>query len=255
MTLIRFLLALLLTALASPATAEERAPVRIFAAASLTEAMGDLADVWVARGNPRPVLVFGASSALARQIERGAPADLFVSADLEWMDWLGERKLIAPGTRRALAGNRLVVVTPAIAPAPRGDLAQGRGLLRQLGANGRLAIADPAAVPAGRYAKAALTSLGLWEAVAPRTVNAENVRSALAFVERGDAAAGIVYATDARASARVRVAGVFAERTHPPVVYPAAALAPARADSLAFLRFLGSPAAKAALRKRGFVVR
>lgn len=255
MTLLRFLFAMLLVAAGAPSAAQDRAPVRVFAAASLTEAMGDLADLWSAQGNPRPVLVFGASSALARQIERGAPADVFVSADLEWMDWLDDRRLVAAGTRRALAGNRLVLVTPAAAPRVRIDPAQPGALVRMLGVEGRLAIADPAAVPAGRYARAALTSLGVWDALAPRTVNAENVRSALAFVERGDAAAGIVYATDARASPRVRVAAVFAEASHPPIVYPAAALAPARGERLAFLRFLGSPAAKAVLRKRGFVVR
>jgi molybdate transport system substrate-binding protein len=241
----RILAALLLGAALAPAAAREAAPVQVFAAASLTEAMSDLADLWAARGHPRPVLVFGASSAMARQIERGAPADVFVSADVEWMDWLAERKLIAPATRRTLAGNRLVVVTPADRPA-RLDLRRGEALVRLVGTDGRLAIADPAAVPAGRYARAALESLGVWGALAPRAVNAENVRSALAFVERGDAAAGIVYATDAQASARVRVAGVFPAATHPPVVYPAAALASAGADAQAFLRFL---------RKRGFVVR
>jgi len=253
MRLLRLLAILLLVARGGPAVAQAAAPVRVYAAASLTEAMGDLADLWAAQGHPRPVLVFGASSAMARQIERGAPADVFVSADAEWMDWLAERRLIAPATRRVLAGNRLVVVTPSDRPA-RLDLRSGDGLVRLLGADGRLAIADPASVPAGRYARAAMESLRVWTLLAPRAVNAENVRSALAFVERGDAAAGFVYATDAQASARVRVAGVVPAALHPPIVYPAAALAQAGPDAQAFLRFLGSPAARAALRKRGFVI-
>ena len=254
MTLFRFIVAILLVAAGSPAAAQGEPPLRIFAAASLTEVMGDLADLWARRGHPRPVLVLGASSAMARQIERGAPADVFVSADAEWMDWLAERRLIRTSTRRIMAGNRLVLVTPSDRPI-RLDLRRGQGVVKLLGSDGRLAVADPAAVPAGRYARAALQSLGVWDVVLPRTINAENVRSALAFVERGDAAAGIVYATDAQASTRVRIAGILPENSHPPVVYPAAALASAGRDGQAFVRFLGSPDARAALRKRGFLIR
>jgi molybdate transport system substrate-binding protein len=201
-----------------------------------------------------PRRAFAASSALARQIEVGAPADLFVSADEEWMDSLERKGLLRRGTRRPSLGNRLVLIAPAASRA-RLTIAPRFPLARALGA-GRLAMADPDVVPAGKYAKAALTSLGVWPSVRARLAPAENVRAALAFVERGEAPFGIVYETDARASAKVRVVGRFPAATHPPISYPIAALrrsANPEADGLR--RFLGSPAGKAVFRRFGFLVR
>lgn len=241
------LLALLALA---PAHARARPPL-VFAAASLQEALSDAAAAWQRRGHPRPVLSFAASSALARQIEAGAPADLFVSADEEWMDVLERSRLLRSGTRARLVGNALVLIAPAasrvrLTVAPRFPLARALG-------TGRLAIADPAAVPAGRYARAALTALGVWGAVAGSLAPAENVRAALAFVERGEAPLGIVYATDARASARVRVVGRFPPATHPPIAYPIAALrGSTNPHAEAFRRFLLSPAGRSIFRRHGF---
>ena len=249
------LLAALLALLPSPAAAQPavpRAPL-VLAAASLQESMTAAADTWARQGHPRPIVSFAASSALARQVIAGAPADLFVSADVEWMDALAARRLLAPGTRANLVGNRLVVV--ALAGNPVRIPLRGAGLARVLGA-GPLAMADPASVPAGRYGKAALQRLGAWNAVAPRVVAAENVRAALALVERGAAPLGIVYATDARASRAVRVAGVFPGASHPPIVYPLARLATSRTrEGEAFRRFLLSRGGRAIFVRYGFTTR
>jgi molybdate transport system substrate-binding protein len=247
MQLLRLLLLLLI---AAPATARDAPPARVYAAASLTEAMTELADAYAATGRPRPLLVFAASSALARQIERGAPAGLFVSADADWVDYLAARRLVA-GDRRVIAGNQLVLIVPR-AQARQVCLARGFDLAAFVGPRGRWTTGDPAAVPVGRYAREALTSLGAWERAAPRLARAENVRSALAFVERGIAAAGIVYATDARASGRVAVAGVFPAASHSRIVYPAVLTRGAGAEARAFHAFLTSPEARAVLRARGF---
>ncbi len=239
--------------LASPAAAQPRPPV-VLAAASLRESMNAAADVWAKQGHPRPTLSFAASSALARQAAAGAPADLFVSADVEWMDDLDRRGLLAKGSRVNLLGNRLVLVAPAdsrqrIALRPGVDL---RAALN----GGRLAMADPDAVPAGRYGKAALTRLRAWDAVAPSVVRAENVRAALTLVERGAAPLGIVYATDAKASAKVRVVGVFPAASHPPIVYPIARLkASQNVDGERFRRFLVSPKGRAIFVGYGFTPR
>jgi molybdate transport system substrate-binding protein len=245
---VRWLLALILL-LGSAAAAA--APARVYAASSLTEAIGAVADAYAAGGRPRPVLVFGASSALARQIERGAPAGLFVSADAEWPRYLIERGLADPRSRRIVARNRLAVVVPHDRPR---SLRIGRGfdITALLGATGRWTTGDPVAVPVGRYARQALTRLGSWSRAEPRLARAENVRAALAYVERGDAAAGIVYATDAIASRKVRVAGVFPATSHAPIVYPALLTAGAGAEARAFLAFLASPRAQALLAARGF---
>jgi len=221
----------------------------VLAAASLQEALTAAADRWARLGHPRPVLSFAASSALARQAQAGGRADLFVSADEAWMDVLAKAGRLAPGTRAELAGNRLVVVAPARSAA--------RLTLRTLAptlAAGPVAMADPDAVPAGRYGRAALQRLGAWPAVAPHVVRAENVRAALALVERGAAAFGIVYLTDARASRRVRVAGIFPAASHPPIRYPVARLvrggAPAEAEG--FRRFLLRRAGQAVFARHGF---
>jgi molybdate transport system substrate-binding protein len=232
------------------AFAAPRAPL-VLAAASLQESMSAAADAWARKGHARPVLSFAASSALARQVTAGAPADLFVSADEPWMDDVERRGLIVPGTRAPFLGNRLVLVTPRGNP---GKVVLGpRGNLVALLGDGRLAMADPDSVPAGKYGKAALEKLGLWNAVAPRVVRAENVRAALAFVERGAAQYGVVYLTDARASAKVRVAATFPDGSHPPIRYPLARLkASTSADAEPFRAFLLSREGKAIFARFGF---
>ncbi|MGN5374891.1 molybdate ABC transporter substrate-binding protein [Sphingomonas hankookensis] len=246
----RMLLLLATLLLAVPATAQPRPPV-VLAAASLQESMNAAADAWARQGHLRPTLSFAASSALARQVAAGAPADLFVSADVEWMDDLDRRDLLARGSRVNLLGNRLVLIAPADSMA-RVALRQGVDLRAALN-GGRLAMADPDAVPAGRYGKAALTRLRAWDAVAASVVRAENVRAALALVERGAAPLGIVYATDAKASAKVRVVGVFPAASHPPIVYPVARLKASRnVEGERFRRFLVSPAGRAIFVRYGF---
>jgi len=247
----RSLLCGITAALAVPqAFAAPRAPL-VLAAASLQESMNAAADVWARKGHVRPVLSFAASSALARQVAAGAPADLFISADEPWMDDVERRGLIVPGTRAPFLGNRLVLV------APRSNnghvpLVPGTDLARLLG-NGRLAMADPDSVPAGKYSKAALQKLGMWDSVAPKVVRAENVRAALAFVERGAAAFGIVYLTDARASALVRIAGTFPANSHPPIRYPLARLrASTSPDAEPFRRFLLSREGRVVFTRFGF---
>lgn len=242
-----FVAGLGMLAAAAPARADAKAPL-VLAAASLQEALGAAADAWRAGGHARPVLSFAASSALARQVSAGAQADLFLSADDAWMDDLARRGLLAPGTRAPLVANRLVLVQPRSAAAPAAGVPWSRLL-----AQGRIAMADPAAVPAGRYGRAALLRLGLWSTLAPRIVRAENVRAALALVERGAAPWGIVYATDARAAPRVRVARVFAAESHPPIRYPVARLARSTSpDAEPFRRFLLGSGAKAIFARFGF---
>lgn len=226
----------------------------VLAAASLQESLNAAADAWAARHHERPVLSFGGSSALARQIEAGAPADIFVSADQDWMDALAQANAIVPASRATFLGNRLVLIAPAANARPVA-ITRGLALATMLG-NGRLAMAD-AAVPAGKYGQQALTALGLWEAVGPKVARADNVRAALALVERGAAPYGIVYATDAFASKAVKIVGVFPERSHPPITYPIARLksAPQAAAAEQFRRFLISSAGKAIFRRYGFVAR
>ncbi|WP_457313388.1 molybdate ABC transporter substrate-binding protein [Sphingomonas sp. UYAg733] len=226
----------------------------VLAAASLQESLSAAADAWARKGHPRPVVSFAASSALARQVLAGAPADLFISADQEWMDALAKKGLIVPGTRASFLGNRLVLVVAA-SNAVAVDMRSGRRIVAAIGA-GRLAMADPASVPAGRYGQAALTRLGAWPVLAPKLVRAENVRAALLLVERGAAPFGIVYATDARASTKVRVAGVFPAGSHPAITYPLARLkASTNPEAEGFRRFLISREGKAIFAKYGFLAR
>lgn len=238
-----------LVALATPAAG--RGAARVYAASSLSEAVTAVADAYAASGRPRPVLVFGASSALARQIERGAPGGVFMSADAHWADYLTARKLGDARSLRRVAGNRLVVVVPTDRPR-RLRIASGFDITALLRPGGRWTTGDPAAVPVGRYAQAALTTLGTWRKAQSRLARAENVRAALAFVERGDADAGIVYATDARASGNVLVAGTFPAASHPPIIYPALLTRQADAEARRFLAFLSSPEARAIFDARGF---
>ena len=229
------------------------APPVVLAAASLQESMNAAADAWAGHGHARPVISFAASSALARQVEAGAPADLFASADEAWMDELQGRGLLAPGSRSDFLGNRLVVVAPLTGRAH--IPARGAALARVLGA-GPLAMADPDSVPAGKYGKAALIKLGAWDAVASHVVRAENVRAALALVERGAAPFAIVYATDARASKLVRIAGMFPADSHPPIVYPLARLKTStNPEGEGFRRFLLSREGRAIFVRFGFTAK
>ncbi len=212
--ILRTLVALAALLLAPAGQAQERGPV-VLAAASLQESLTEAANAWAAKGHAKPVISFAASSALARQAIAGAPADLFLSADEEWMDAVAKAGLLRAGTRTTLLGNRLALIAPA-ASKVRLTPARGFALTKALG-TGRLALADPAAVPAGKYARAALIHLGVWAGVAAKVAPAENVRAAMALVERGAAPLGIVYATDARASKAVRIVGIFPATSHPPI--------------------------------------
>lgn len=245
----RLLLAfLLILGLAAPTLA---APPLVLAAASLQESLNAAADAWAKAGHERPTLSFAASSALARQIAAGAPADLFVSADIPWMDYVEQRKLIAPGTRVDLLTNQLVLIAPAGDTKPM-PIRKGFPLAIALGRE-RLAMADPDAVPAGLYGREALTKLGVWAAVSSKVAKAENVRAALALVESGEAPYGIVYLTDAMASDKVKVVGTFPAESHAPIVYPAAVLSASKnSDASMFLRFLASKPVKAIFRRYGF---
>lgn len=243
----RALLALLGLLLSGAAHAQDHRLV-VFAAASLKNALDEAAAGYASK----PVIAYGASSALAKQVENGARADVFISADLDWMDYLQGKGLLAPGTRRNLLGNRLVLIAPAPHPQKL-EPAPGFALARALG-QGRLALAEPNSVPAGKYAKAALIRLGVWDQVSARIAPAENVRAALRLVARGEAPLGIVYETDAREERDVMVAGVFSAATHPPIVYPVAALKTGKAGADAFLRFLSAPQARRIFEKHGFTV-
>ncbi len=238
----------------APAKAEE---LTLFAAASMTDAMTELATAYAAAGNPPVKLVFASSSTLAKQIESGGPADLFISADQTWMDYLAERQLLVEQTRTDLAGNSLVLIAPA-----GSDLAAGGTLdlatfdwAPLLAADGRIAIGDPEHVPAGRYAKQALQHLGSWDSLQRNLVFAGDVRAALAFVETAEAVAGIVYATDAAISAKVTGVGTFPAASHSPVVYPIAVIAGhERPEVAAFYDFLLGQDGAAVLARFGFTV-
>lgn len=245
------LITLLLMAWACLAPALAARGPLVLAAVSLQDALNAAADSYAAKGSVRPVLSFAGTATIARQVIAGAPADLFISADDQWMDALEGQALTIAGSRALLASNRLVLVAPASRPF-RLALKPGAPLAARLG-GGRLAMADPEAVPAGRYGKAALISLGLWQGVEGRLVRAENVRAALALVERGETAAGIVYATDAQATRRVRIAGIFPEASHPPIHYWLATLKTVRhPEAERFRRYLLSAEGRAILRRFGF---
>jgi molybdate transport system substrate-binding protein len=239
---------------AGPALAQGKGPL-VLAAASLQESLTAAADAWTAKGHARPVISFAASPALARQVEAGARADLFISADEGWMDYLAKKGLIMPASRADLLTNRIVLIAPA-GKGARLTIGKAMPIGQTLGENGRLAMADPDTVPAGKYGKAALEALGVWSSVSNRIARGENVRAALALVERGEAPLGIVYATDARASARVRVVGTFPASSHPPIRYPIARLKTAtNKETDAFRRFLLSPEGRAIFLRFGFSAR
>ncbi len=241
---------LALAAFPALGAAAQKPPITVFAAASLRDALHELTGAFTKSSGIAVKTSFAASSALARQINSGAPADVFVSADLEWMDYLQKRGLIRPGTRRNLVGNSLVLIAPAgsrirLTIAPHFPIAAALG-------TGRLVTGDPDSVPVGKYARAALTSLGIWAPLAGRLVRADNVRVALALVARGEAKLGIVYKTDAMIENKVRIVGVFPAATHAPIVYPIALTQTAKPDAAALLAYLCSPAGAAVFAKYGF---
>ncbi len=229
---------------------EAPTPLTVYAAASLTESLQACVDRFTAVTGIPVRLSFAASSALARQIEAGATADVYISADTDWMDYLATRNLIQPSTRHDVAANRLVLIADAKDPIAL-HIVPRLPLLKALGGD-RLAVADPDSVPAGRYARAALGALGVWDEVATHLARGENVRSALQFVARGEARLGIVYETDAKADPRVRVVDVFPAATHAPIRYPMAAIRGASPRAALLLDFLASPTAAAIWSQYGF---
>ncbi len=224
----------------------------ILAAASLKEALDEVDATYQKRGGDKAAISYASSAALAKQVESGAPADIFISADLDWMDYLEKRSLLKGGTRANILRNEIVLVAPAdsktsLTIGPKFPLAQALG-------SGRLAMADPDSVPAGKYGKAALETLEVWPSVADKVARGENVRAALNFVSRGEAPFGIVYRTDAAADKNVRIVGAFPANSHPPIIYPAALLAGGKSPAAEkFFVFLKSPEAAAIFRKHGFV--
>jgi molybdate transport system substrate-binding protein len=245
--------ALILLLSFTPVSIAHAQDVVVFAAASLKNALDDAAHAFERQGGAPVKISYAASSQLAKQIESGAPADIFISADLAWMDYLQKRNLIQPATRKNLLGNELVLVAPA-GSGMKVDLKPGIDLVGLLN-GGRLAMADPESVPAGLYGKAALEKLGIWQSVAPHVAGAENVRAALLYVDRKETPLGIVYATDAASDPNVAIVGVFPEDTHPPIIYPAALTAASKNPAAAkFLAFIESAAATPAFEKQGFTV-
>lgn len=250
----KFLCSWLLAAcfIGTPAGAadETKSSITVFAAASLTNVLQELGDAFTKVSSTPVRFSFAASSALARQIENGSRADLLFSADLEWMDYLQSRKLIQPATRHDVLGNQLVLIAPADSKIVL-KIATHFALAATLG-KGRLATGDPDSVPVGRYAHEALANLGVWDEVSARLVRADSVRSALAFVDRGEAALGIVYATDALIDKHVRVVDAFPAATHMPIIYPAALTIGAKADAAKFLAYIRGPAGNVAFQRYGF---
>jgi molybdate transport system substrate-binding protein len=226
----------------------------VFAAASLKNALDEIAAAWAKdTGKPAPRISYAASSALARQMEQGAPADLFISADLDWMDYAAGKNLIRPDSRFNLLGNKIVLIAPRDSRTT--TLALTGGDLAKALAGGKLSMGNVDAVPAGKYGKAALEKLGAWTSVKDSIAQAENVRAALLLVARGEAPLGIVYGTDAAAEPGVKVVATFPEDSHPPITYPAALTRESKnADAKSFLDFLRSAKARAVFEKQGFTV-
>jgi molybdate transport system substrate-binding protein len=240
-----------ITSLAAPAAAQEK--VTIFAAASLKNALDAANSEWKKETSKETTVSYAASSALAKQIEGGAPADIFISADLAWMDYVAEKKLIKEDTRSNLLGNRLVLIAPKD-KAKAVEIKAGFDLSALVG-DGKLAMGEVKSVPAGKYGKAALEKLGAWSTVEAKVAGAESVRAALALVSRGEAPYGIVYQTDAVADPGVAVVGTFPEDSHPPIIYPIAILSESKnADTAPYLEFLKSPKAAALFEEQGFII-
>jgi molybdate transport system substrate-binding protein len=239
----------LLLAVGQPVAAQET--ITVFAAASMKNALDDTNAAFTKATGIKVTASYAASSALAKQIEAGAPADVFVSADLQWMDYVAQKNLIRPDTRVNLLGNKLVLIAPLDSKLDKVTIGQGFDIAKLAG-DGRIAVADVKAVPAGLYAKAALEKLGVWAAAEPKLAMAENVRATLAFVARGETPVGIVYETDAKVEPKVKIVGVFPQDSYPPVIYPVAATSTAKADATKYLTFLRGADAKAIFEKYGF---
>ncbi len=237
-----------------PSVAFAQGNVVVFAAASLKNALDEIATTWSKdTGKPMPKISYAASSALAKQMEQGAPADLFISADLDWMDYVQGKNLIKTDSRFNLLGNKIVLIAPKDSKLTTVEI-KGADLAKAL-AGGRLSMANVDSVPVGKYGKAALEKLGAWSEVKDHLAQAENVRAALLLVARGETPLGIVYATDAAAEPNVKIVGTFPADSHPPIIYPAAlAKDSTNADAKAFLDFLRSAKARTAFEKQGFTV-
>ncbi|HEY6644333.1 molybdate ABC transporter substrate-binding protein [Povalibacter sp.] len=242
---------LLLSGVSAGAAPPQKPALTVFAAASLSDVLQEIGAAYTKSSGVPVKFSFAASSALAKQIESGAGVDVFMSADQEWMDYLAGRKLIDNSSRRDVVANRLALVAPADSKGVL-KIAPGFALRTALGRNRRLATGDPDSVPVGKYAKAALSTLGVWKEIEPRLVRAENVRAALAFVARGEVPFGIVYQTDAQADPKVRLVDLFPESSHAPITYPAAATATASPQGKAFVDFLFSAAARGTFERAGF---
>lgn len=239
------------SAIAAPASAEDK--ITVFAAASLKNALDAANAAWSKETSKETTVSYAASSALAKQIEAGAPADIFISADLAWMDYAAEKKLIKDDTRSNLLGNRIVLVAPKDTAKPV-EIKDGFDLATLVG-DGKLAMGAVETVPAGKYGKAALEKLGVWSSVEGKVAGAESVRAALALVSRGEAPYGIVYQTDAAADPGVAIVGTFPEDSHPPIIYPVAILSESKsADAAAYLDYLKSDKAEPFFTEQGFTI-
>ena len=237
--------------LAPQLAAAQDKTLTVFAAASLKNALDDVNAAYTRATGIKVASSYAASSALARQVEQAAPADVFVSADLKWMDYLAGKKAIRADTRINLLGNKLVLIAPM--DSNIGTVTIGQGFdLATLAGDGRIATGDVRSVPAGLYAKAALEKLGAWQAAEPKFAMADNVRAALLLVSRGEAPLGIVYETDAKADPGVKIIGTFPHDSHEPIIYPVAATATAKPDVAGYLAFLRTKAAKDIFEKYGF---
>ncbi len=246
------ILGLVVALAAAPQPAAAQNTLTVFAAASMRNALNDVDAAFSKASGVKVTASYAASSALAKQIAQGAPADAFVSANVKWMDFLEQKKLVAAGTRINLLGNQLVLIAPKDSRLDHLKIEKGFDIAK-LAASGRIAVADTKAVPAGLYAKAALTSLSAWKAAEPKLAQAENVRATLAYVARGETPLGIVYATDAHVEPKVKVIGVFPVGSHPAITYPVAGIAASKnAHVTRYLHFLQTPAAKAIFEKYGF---
>src|SRR5665213_2619734 len=234
----------------SPALAQDKS-LTVFAAASMKNALDDVDVAYTARTGVKVTASYAASSMLAKQIEQGAPADIFVSADTDWMDYATNKKTINEPTRVNLLGNSIVLIAPKDSKIDKVTIKPGFDLAKLAG-DGKIATGDVKAVPVGKYAKAALEKLGAWQAAEPKFAMAESVRAALALVARGEAVLGIVYSTDAKVEPEVKIVGTFPADSHPPIIYPVAATATAKPAATGYLAFLRTTAAKTIFEKYGF---
>ncbi len=235
----------------SPALAQDKS-LTVFAAASMKNALDDVDAAYTAKTGVKITASYAASSTLAKQIEQGAPADIFVSADTDWMDYATNKKTINEPTRVNLLGNSIVLIAPKDSKIDQVAIGKPGFDLAKLAGDGKIATGDVKAVPVGKYAKAALEKLGAWQAAEPKFAMAESVRAALALVARGEAVLGIVYSTDAKVEPGVKIVGTFPADSHPPIIYPVAATATAKPDASGYLAFLRTSAAKAIFEKYGF---